>query len=46
MADLKLSNGQDVSPLVWNPHFVSPLGDALKAVGLRMVNRSDFYRCH
>lgn len=40
-----LSDGTSVSPLVWSPAFVSPLGTPLKAVGLRFVNRTDWYRC-
>jgi hypothetical protein len=44
--DLKLSNGEPASPLVWSPYLTSVAGDALKDDGLRMVNRSDFYRCH
>ena len=43
--DLKLSNGESVSPLVWSPKLSSPLGTALKNIGLRVVNRTDFYRC-
>ena len=43
--DLKLSSGESVSPLVWSPRLSSPLGVPLKNVGLRIVNRTDFYRC-
>ena len=43
--DLKLSSGESVSPLVWSPKLTSPTGIALKNVGLRVVNRTDFYRC-
>ncbi|CAJ1383770.1 unnamed protein product [Effrenium voratum] len=42
---LRLSNGEAVSPLVWSPQLKSPLGLPLKNVGLRVVNRTDFYRC-
>lgn len=42
---LRLSTGQAVSPLVWSPRLTSPLGISLKDVGLRMVNRTAFYRC-
>ena len=44
--DLTLTNGEAVSPLVWSPYLSSPVGEPLKDVGLRVVNRSDFYRCH
>jgi len=43
--DLILSNGEAVSPLVWSPRLSSSLGRPLKDVGLRVVNRSEFYRC-
>merc|ERR1740121_739138 len=43
--DLQLSNGAFVSPLVWSPNLRSPLGRPLKDVGLRVVNRTEFYRC-
>eukprot|EP00929_Paragymnodinium_shiwhaense_P075772 TRINITY_DN38784_c0_g2_i1.p1 TRINITY_DN38784_c0_g2~~TRINITY_DN38784_c0_g2_i1.p1 ORF type:complete len:453 (+),score=65.79 TRINITY_DN38784_c0_g2_i1:75-1433(+) len=42
---LKLSSGQAVSPLVWSPRLTSPIGQPLKDVGLRLVNRTEFYRC-
>jgi hypothetical protein len=42
---LKLSNGEDASPLVWSPLLQSPVGELLKNTGLRVVNRTDFYRC-
>jgi len=42
---MTLSNGEDVSPLVWSPRLKSALGVKLKDVGLRFVNRTDFYRC-
>ena len=45
VADLKLSNGEAVSPLVWSPVLTSPMGKPMKDVGLRVVNRTDFYRC-
>lgn len=43
--DLRLSSGEPVSPLVWSPRLQSPLGTPLKNIGLRFVNRTDFYRC-
>jgi len=43
--NLKLSDGTEVSPLVWSPGFSSPLGGAMKNVGLRMINRTATYRC-
>lgn len=43
--DLKLSSGESVSPLVWSPRLTSPLGKELKDIGLRVVNRTHFYRC-
>merc|ERR1740117_1394461 len=43
--NLRLSSGEEVSPLVWSPRLVSPLGEPLRNVGLRVVNRTDFYRC-
>ncbi|CAE7690328.1 unnamed protein product [Symbiodinium necroappetens] len=43
--DLVLSSGEAVSPLVWSPRLTSPLGIPLKNVGLRVVNRTSFYRC-
>ena len=46
VADLTLTTGEHVSPLVWSPFLTSPAGDPLKDVGLRVVNRTDFYRCH
>ena len=42
---LVLSSGESVSPLVWSPRLASPVGAALKNDGLRVVNRTDFYRC-
>lgn len=41
---LKLSDGSSVSPLVWSPGFVSPLGTPMKNIGLRMINRTATYR--
>lgn len=43
--DLRLSTGEAVSPLVWSPRLTSALGTPLKDVGLRVVNRTSFYRC-
>ena len=43
--DLRLTSGEAVSPLVWSPSLASVAGEALKDDGLRVVNRSDFYRC-
>lgn len=43
--DLALSSGEAVSPLVWSPRLRSPLGQPLKDVGLRVVNRTAFYAC-
>lgn len=45
-ASLHLTNGEAVSPLVWAPRLTSPLGKPLKDVGLRVVNRTSFYRCN
>lgn len=45
VATLTLSSGEPVSPLVWSPRLTSPLGEALAAVGLRVVNRTEHYRC-
>ncbi|CAE8689458.1 unnamed protein product [Polarella glacialis] len=42
---LRLSTGEGVSPMVWSPRLASPLGVPLKDVGLRVVNRTGFYRC-
>jgi len=42
---LKLTNGQSVSPLVWSPYLTNPIGQPLKDIGLRVVNRTDYYRC-
>lgn len=46
VANLKLSNGEEVSPLVWSPRLTSPLGVPIARTSLRVVNRTDFYRCH
>lgn len=43
--NLRLSSGEPVSPLVWSPRLTSPLGTPLKNVGLRVLNRTSFYRC-
>lgn len=43
--DLVLSSREAVTPLVWSPRLRSPLGRRLKDVGLRVVNRTAFYRC-
>jgi len=45
VSKLTLSNGEQVSPLVWSPGLKSPSGTPLKNVGLRVVNRTNFYRC-
>jgi hypothetical protein len=34
-----------LTPLVWAPQLSSPLGTQLRDVGLRVVNRTSFYRC-
>ena len=34
-----------LTPLVWSPVLASPLGQPLRDVGLRVVNRTRFYRC-
>lgn len=44
-AQLTLSDGTPVSPLVWAPGLTSPLGQPLKDSGLRFVNRTAHYRC-
>ena len=47
VADLTLTTGEHVTPLVWSPFLTSPLGTDLSHDGsLRVVNRTDFYRCH
>ena len=45
VAKLRLTNGESVSPLPWSPQLTSPLGEPLAAVGLRVVNRTEHYRC-
>ena len=45
VAKLQLSSGESVSPLPWSPLLASPLGEPLAAVGLRVVNRTEHYRC-
>eukprot|EP00750_Incisomonas_marina_P027163 INCI6147.7.p1 GENE.INCI6147.7~~INCI6147.7.p1 ORF type:complete len:364 (-),score=43.10 INCI6147.7:294-1385(-) len=45
VANLTLSDGEKVSPLVWSPRLQSPTGQAMKDIGLRVVNRTHFYRC-
>jgi len=45
VSDLRLSDGQPATPLVWSPKLASPLGERLSDIGLRMVNRTAFYRC-
>ena len=42
---LRLSSGEPVSTLVWSPSLTSPAGDILKT-SIRVVNRTDVYRCH
>ena len=44
-ASLALSDGTDVSPLVWANQLRNALGEPLKDTGLRLVNRTDAYRC-
>ena len=34
-----------LTPLVWSPALASPLGQPLRDVGLRVINRTRFYRC-
>jgi len=43
--DLKLSSGEEVSPLVWSPALHAPDGSLITRTGLRVVNRTEFYRC-
>ena len=45
VAQLTLSTGEPVSPLVWSAALASPLGERLASTGLRVVNRTDHYRC-
>lgn len=44
-ANLRLTDGSEVSPLPWASQLTSPLGVPLKNDGLRLVNRTFFYRC-
>eukprot|EP01060_Flectonema_neradi_P010198 TRINITY_DN1731_c0_g1_i2.p1 TRINITY_DN1731_c0_g1~~TRINITY_DN1731_c0_g1_i2.p1 ORF type:complete len:420 (+),score=94.45 TRINITY_DN1731_c0_g1_i2:71-1261(+) len=43
-SELKLSNGQPASPLVWAPNLKSPTGEPISHQ-LRVVNRTSSYRC-
>ena len=46
VAGRTLSDGvTPATPLVWAPSLTSPLGEPLRNVGLRVVNRTGFYRC-
>lgn len=45
VGSLKLSSGEAVSPLVWSPRLTSPIGTPLRTVGLRIINRTEWYRC-
>ena len=45
VSNLQLSSGEHVSPLVWSPILSSPVGQPLKDVGLRVVNRTEIYMC-
>jgi hypothetical protein len=45
VAGLRLTDGTPASPLVWSPRLASPMGLPLRDVGLRVVNRTEFYRC-
>ena len=41
-----ISDGRTpITPLVWSPALASPMGTPLRNVGIRLVNRTDFYRC-
>ena len=44
-ASLKLSDGTDASPLVWANQLRNALGQPLKSTGLRIINRTETYRC-
>ena len=44
-ATLRLSDGTDASPLVWANQLRNALGQPLKDTGLRLINRTDTYRC-
>ena len=46
VAGKTLTDGKTpLTPLVWAPRLTSPLGQPMKDVGLRVVNRTEFYRC-
>ncbi len=45
VASITLTSGEPVSPLVWSPMLKSPVGVSLVRESLRVVNRTDFYRC-
>ena len=47
VAGKSLTDGHTpLTPLVWAPQRTSPLGDkAMRDVGLRVVNRTEYYRC-
>lgn len=47
VAGKSLTDGHTpLTPLVWAPQLTSPLGDkAMRDVGLRVVNRTEYYRC-
>eukprot|EP01051_Picozoa_sp_SAG22_P018421 SAG22_NODE_3097_length_1945_cov_1.362405_2_plen_70_part_00 len=44
-SEWKLSSGEPISPLVWSPGLVSPLGAPLARSNLRVINRTLAYRC-
>ena len=43
--DYELTDGSRVGPLVWSPRFSSPSGKLLARSGMRLINRTDYYRC-
>ncbi|GAB5368300.1 hypothetical protein AAMO2058_001307500 [Amorphochlora amoebiformis] len=43
--NMTLSNGDPVSHLVWSPNLRSPLGKLITRQDLRLINRTEFYRC-
>ena len=46
VAGRTLSDGKTpLTPLVWSPALASPLGLPLRNEGLRVINRTEFYRC-
>uniref|UniRef100_A0A6B2L825 Transglutaminase-like domain-containing protein n=1 Tax=Arcella intermedia TaxID=1963864 RepID=A0A6B2L825_9EUKA len=45
VVNLKLTSGESVSPFVWSPKHTSPIGIPLNSIGVRVVNRTEFYRC-